>query len=82
MGSFISYDAKSIAHQEIDYMRVRVRLDVRKPLMRRKKLINDEGEAFFVRFKYERLILFCFLCGRLSHHDSYCDVRLHRKGRN
>ncbi|MBA0638822.1 hypothetical protein Godav_025100, partial [Gossypium davidsonii] len=56
-------------------MRVRVQIDVRKPL-RRKKQVMSSGVCSYVKFKYERLSLFCFFCGRLGHNDSYCETKM------
>ncbi|MBA0729828.1 hypothetical protein Golax_025871 [Gossypium laxum] len=30
----------------------------------------------YARFKYEKLSLFCFICGKLGHGKSYCPLRL------
>ncbi|MBA0638361.1 hypothetical protein Godav_025136, partial [Gossypium davidsonii] len=34
------------------------------------------GTRSYVRFKYERLSLFYFYCGRLGHSDSFCETRM------
>lgn len=34
------------------------------------------GTRSYVRFKYERLSLFCFYCGRLGHSDSFYELRM------
>ena len=41
-------------------MRVRVRLDVTKRLVRGKKITVEEGDSRWVNFKYERLPNFCY----------------------
>ncbi|KAL0405166.1 UNVERIFIED_CONTAM: hypothetical protein Slati_3830500 [Sesamum latifolium] len=39
------------------------------------KIRSTSGEELLVRFTYERLPNFRFLCGRLGHIDKYCAVR-------
>lgn len=34
------------------------------------------GKCSYVRFKYERLSLFCFYCGRLGHSDFFCETKM------
>nr|POE69787.1 hypothetical protein CFP56_24159 [Quercus suber] len=53
-------------------MRIRVDLQLDKPLRRRGKIASVEGEKFWVSFKYERLPTFCFQCGRLGHDEKHC----------
>ena len=55
-----------------NYMRIRVSIDVRKPLKQRLRLKNEGGEWFWVEFKYERLNTFCFICGLLGHTEKLC----------
>lgn len=55
-------------------MRVRVTLDISKPMKRRMKLKMEGGNWSQVNFKYERLTIFCFVCGILGHSDRDCEV--------
>ncbi|CAN0925275.1 hypothetical protein LINGRAHAP2_LOCUS34659 [Linum grandiflorum] len=55
-------------------MRIKVRLDVRKSL-HREKSVKKPNKEILVRFKYEKLPTFCFLCGRIGHIDRYCPIR-------
>jgi hypothetical protein len=56
-------------------MRLRVRIDVRRPLKKDKKIKNMGGEWCIVNFKYEKLGVFCFVCGVLGHSENKCEVR-------
>lgn len=53
-------------------MRVRIALDVRCPLKRRKKIIRKNKAEVVVNCKYEKLADFCFLCGLLTHTEKFC----------
>ncbi|PNX92542.1 ribonuclease H [Trifolium pratense] len=57
------------------YMRVRVRVDVRNPLKIEKKINLIGGGGELVKFKYERLGSFCFVCGILGHSENKCEVK-------
>lgn len=64
---FLKSDSKAIAKDITSYMRIRVQIDVRVPLKRRrKKIVPGEKRQTYAKFKYEHQSLFCFLCGRLS----------------
>lgn len=71
-GEFLEYDSKNNNSIWRKYMRVRVILDVRKPLMRKKKINRKDGYEFVVMCKYERLGEFCFCCGMLTQADRFC----------
>lgn len=71
-GTFIEYDNKNNTSTWKEFMRIRVRLDVRRPLKRKKKIMKKNGEEVMVSCKYERLGEFCFTCGMLTHTDRYC----------
>ncbi|KAG8492342.1 hypothetical protein CXB51_009675 [Gossypium anomalum] len=57
-------------------MRIRVCLDVSAPLKRKKKIQIGKDTNVYACFQYEKLSLFCFICGKLGHGESYCPVRL------
>jgi len=67
MGEFLEYDAKNNSNYLRSYMRIRVLLDVLKPLKRVKKNKKPGGETSIIKFKYERLGNFCYYCGMLGH---------------
>lgn len=50
-----------------EYMQVRIKLDISKPLIRKKKLVIREFEQMWVNFLYERLPDFCYSCGIIDH---------------
>ena len=49
------------------FLRIRVDIDITKPLMRRKMIHIENVEEGWVFFKYERLPIFCYHCGILGH---------------
>lgn len=57
-------------------MRVRVLLDISKPLSHGRKISMDDGSNGWVSFKYERLPNICYQCGRLTHSNKDCDLWL------
>ena len=52
-----------------DFVRVRVRIDVLKPLSRVRRVVLDEDTKIWVSFKYEKLTNFCYCCGMVSHDE-------------
>jgi hypothetical protein len=56
-------------------MRIRVRVDVRHPLKKEKKVKSEGGEWCVVNFKYEKLGIFCFVCRLMGHAENKCEVR-------
>lgn len=61
------YDPKNNASIWREYMRILIKIDVRKPLKRKKKITRKNGNDFVVHCKYERLGDLCFKCGMISH---------------
>ncbi|KAL8511942.1 hypothetical protein ACS0TY_018417 [Phlomoides rotata] len=54
-------------------MRIYVDIDVNQPLKRWKNINMGNGESSLAKFKYEKLYVFCFICGKLDHTESLCD---------
>jgi hypothetical protein len=52
-------------------LRVRVYVDITKPLDRGRALVVN-GKSLWVSFKYEKLPQFCYHCGRIYHVDKPC----------
>ncbi|PNY09838.1 hypothetical protein L195_g006396 [Trifolium pratense] len=75
IGSFVEYDKNNNSSFWREYMRIRVKIDVRLPLKRNTKVMNKEGKWCLVNFKYERLGTFCFVCGVMGHAENKCEVR-------
>ncbi|XP_021770736.1 uncharacterized protein LOC110734918 [Chenopodium quinoa] len=62
------------------FMRVKVIVDINKPLQRGLKVVVDVNTTKWVGFKYERLGDFCYYCGRIGHNDKDCDAKDCREG--
>ncbi|KAM6600113.1 hypothetical protein CsatA_019722 [Cannabis sativa] len=72
IGSFVKSDEKNFNGVWRDYLRVRVRIDIEKPLKRRMKLQQIGGDWFWINFRYEFVPTFCFICGIIGHTENYC----------
>jgi hypothetical protein len=75
IGSFVEYDKNNNSSFWRQYMRLRVRIDVRLPLKKDTKVKDKEGKWCSVKFKYEKLGIFCFVCGIMGHAENKCEVR-------
>ena len=72
IGKFIEVDWQVRQSDQAKFMRVKVDLQLDKPLRRGGKVASVEGEKFLVSFRYEWLPTFCFQCGRLGHDEKHC----------
>ena len=66
--------------EEGNFMRLRVAVDVTKPLCRGRKIALSGGIESWVSFRYERLPNLCYWCGKLTHMDRECPIWLKGKG--
>ncbi|CAH9087108.1 unnamed protein product [Cuscuta europaea] len=72
VGNFIRVDEQKISAEWNPYMRIRVNIDLNRPLKRKLFLQSDEGENFCAKFRYEKLPSFCFACGIIGHAERFC----------
>lgn len=63
-----------------NFMRVRVAVNVTKPLCRGRKIALSGGSDSWVSFRYERLPNLCYWCGKLTHMERECPIWLKGKG--
>lgn len=57
----------------IDYIRVRVKLDVAKLLRRVVYMLGVDGKEIVCTIKYERLPTFCYMCDHIGHNTQRCE---------
>ncbi|KAG8491552.1 hypothetical protein CXB51_014809 [Gossypium anomalum] len=72
LGKLLEYDTFIPTLGLKKFMRIRVRLDISNPLKRTKRIQIGKATTVYARFQYENLSLFCFICGKLGHDESYC----------
>ncbi|MBA0701391.1 hypothetical protein Goari_027008 [Gossypium aridum] len=75
LGQFLEYDTSIRSVNSHSFMRIRVQLNVVVHLKRKKKVMVGPDRIFYAQFQYEKLSLFCFICGKLGHGESFCPVR-------
>ncbi|KAI8016696.1 hypothetical protein LOK49_LG05G01921 [Camellia lanceoleosa] len=68
------------------FLRIRVNIDVIKPLprgfhLRRKDPVTSKVSKKLVDYKYERLSKFCYDCGRIGHDNQSCKFVTHKARR-
>lgn len=71
-GSFVSYDTSNNTSILREYMRLRIKVDIRLPLKRKKKIVGKNRKEWVVNCKYEKVGDFCFVCGMLTHTERFC----------
>ena len=62
-----------------NFMRVRLVVDVSKPLCRGRKIYWDKDNEGWAAFMYERLPNICYWCGSVSHDNKDCSLWLRSK---
>ena len=63
-----------------EFLRIRVAIDITKPLLRCCKLWSEGKHIGWVSIRYERLPNFCYWCGQVLHGERDCPMWLRGKG--
>ena len=74
IGRFIEVDRCSWQSDQAKFMRVCVDLEIDKPLRRGAYIASFDGERLWLSFRYERLPIVCFICGKLGHDNKHCPM--------
>lgn len=72
LGTVLEVDLPDDECEWGEFMRVRVCLDVSKPLLRGKQLSLGSTRHYWVRFFYEHLLEFYYMCGWIGHQQRDC----------
>jgi hypothetical protein len=76
VGTFLEMDKEEDGSAVGEFLRIKIKLDIRKPLMRGVTLISEEKEGekdLWCPVVYEFLPDFCYNCGIIGHIDRWCD---------
>lgn len=77
VGDLRDIDVGSIGECFGKYMRVRVVIDVSKPLERFLRMdLSGNGDESLLLLRYEKLLDYCFCCGVVGHSYSQCRLGL------
>lgn len=74
MGKYVKSDPGTFEGGWKPYIRIRVAVNVEKPLTRRMKIKREGNQCNWINFKYEKLCTFCFVCDVIGHSERECDV--------
>ena len=64
-----------------EFLRVRIKIDISRPLPRCCKLWNEGKLVGWVGLRFKRLPNFCYWCGRVGHGERDCELWLSSMGR-
>ncbi|KAK4394020.1 hypothetical protein Sango_1872800 [Sesamum angolense] len=76
LGKFKEVELDSNGEAWGSSIRIRVTIDITKPLKQVLKIRTVLGDDHLVTFTYERLPNFCYLCGCLGHLSRQCELQL------
>lgn len=80
IGKFLMVDPKNFQSIWRQFVRIKVAINVNKPLKSQMRLKKAGGDWMWVKFKYERLPSFCFYCGIIGHSEKFCESLYNETG--
>ncbi|KAF3952870.1 hypothetical protein CMV_021626 [Castanea mollissima] len=75
IGRVLEVDKRAMQAGQAKFLRIRVEVPIDKPLRRGGYVKNEEGGRYWVDFRYERLPVFCYICGVLGHDEKHCPLK-------
>ncbi|MBA0585918.1 uncharacterized protein LOC105795840 [Gossypium raimondii] len=73
IGEVVAIDCHDKNGRWTEYIRIRVKIDVLRPLRRVVHLVGSEGTETVCTIKYERLPAFCYICGLIGDTTQKCN---------
>jgi hypothetical protein len=80
IGEVKGVDLYALGASGTSFVRVRVRIDVNKRLLRFVRLHPEGNERISFQVMYEKLPRFCDICGYMGHGDQECGDGVHEEG--
>jgi hypothetical protein len=80
IGQVLAVDMNGSSFEGGDHVRIRVWLDVRKPLTRFVSFKPEGSAQVIMRVKYEKIARYCAICGLLGHEQEECGSGEHAPG--
>ncbi|KAM0891956.1 hypothetical protein ACQ4PT_026068 [Festuca glaucescens] len=73
MGEWLQADVGDDDYAAGEYLRIKVKINISKPLMRGMMIqVGEDGRSKWCPFEYEFLPEFCYICGIIGHDDKSC----------
>lgn len=74
VGRYMESNPKNLQGMCRSYLRIRVAIDILRPLKSKMRIKKAGGDWLWIQFKYERLPSFCFFCGLIGHSEKFCEA--------